>query len=202
MEKKIEGGKSMIEMLGVLAIIGVLSIGGLDMITKARRNNQIAGLLGNISNLAGTIQQQRKYANEIKDSYDGNYILFLHQTGKISADMNYDSTSKALNTELNNTITAEIDDDNISVIKISGLDREICMKIASNNWGDRTNNKFLGLIVGNTANFSCVEDAETPCSAGTNSAFSGIEGYPMPVAKAATACLNSNSNVVSLAYKF
>ena len=38
-------GRSMIEMLGVLAIIGVLSVGGLDMVSKARRNNQMNSLV-------------------------------------------------------------------------------------------------------------------------------------------------------------
>ena len=47
--KKIESGRSMIEMLGVLAIIGVLSIGGLAAYTAAMDRNTANGLLNDAS---------------------------------------------------------------------------------------------------------------------------------------------------------
>ena len=195
-------GRSMIEMLGVLAIIGVLSVGGLDMITKSRRNNQIAIILSDVSNVASILLQQRKYSPEVKESYNGNFILFLYKTGKIPAEITYNSTSKNLQSELNSTISAEIDTNDIVTIKISSLDKETCLKIASNNWGSRTDNRFVGLIVGANADFSCVNNAENPCNAGTNSAFAGKDGYPMSVAKAVAACSSQDSNIVNLAYKF
>ena len=39
--KKTQSGRSMIEMLGVLAIIGVLSVGGLMGYQRAMRNNRV-----------------------------------------------------------------------------------------------------------------------------------------------------------------
>lgn len=198
-------GRSMIEMMGVLAIIGVLSVGGLDMISKARRNNQIAGLLSGVSNLAGTILQNRKYAEEVKSSYGKNYILFLNKIGKLPEGFKYEATSKALTSDLGNKIEAKIDENHVVTITVSGLDKEACMKIATNNWGDRVNNRFAGVIIGNNADFSCLNNAENPCNAGTNSAFSGQDGYPMKIAKATAACSSSNNlnqNIVNLAYKF
>ena len=52
-----QSGRSMIEMLGVLAIIGVLSVGGLDMVSKARRNNQMNSLVSGISKLVNTFRK-------------------------------------------------------------------------------------------------------------------------------------------------
>ena len=47
--KKIESGRSMIEMLGVLAIIGLLSIGGLSAYNAAMDRNAANGLLNDAS---------------------------------------------------------------------------------------------------------------------------------------------------------
>ena len=55
--KKIESGRSMIEMLGVLAIIGVLSIGGLAgyrMAMIRHRTNQVLDYVGRCAVLAQT----------------------------------------------------------------------------------------------------------------------------------------------------
>ena len=46
--KKLESGRSMVEMLGVLAIIGVLSVGGIagySLSMRRHRANQIVALL-------------------------------------------------------------------------------------------------------------------------------------------------------------
>lgn len=47
--KKLQSGRSMIEMLGVLAIIGVLSIGGLAAYNTAMERNRANELLYNAS---------------------------------------------------------------------------------------------------------------------------------------------------------
>lgn len=188
-----QSGRSMIEMLGVLAIIGVLSVGGLDMITKSRKANKIAELMGGIANLGSTIVQQRKFAAEIDTSYGGNYTLFLKQTGKIPAG--FDSDFK-IGTGV--TVTANKDANGIVVITVSGLDRETCIKVMSNNWGTRSSSRFVGLMTG-SADFSCV--ASGSCTSGDTSAFSGTLGYPMTVANAANACSSATSNNVYLGYK-
>ena len=58
MHKKTENGRSMIEMLGVLAIIGVLSVGGIAGYSKAMMQykinktiDQIAQTVVNVKNL-------------------------------------------------------------------------------------------------------------------------------------------------------
>lgn len=163
--KYAQSGRSMIEMLGVLAIIGVLSVGGLDMVSKARRNNKIAGLISSVSNLSGTILQQRKYASEIENSYAGNFALFLKQTGKIPAGLQYDETNKKFTGELSAGIVATLDDGIVS-LEVSGIDKETCMRVASNNWGDSSNNRFRGIEIGTVSSSvqMNVAEAMTACA--------------------------------------
>ncbi len=75
--KKIESGRSMIEMLGVLAVIGVLSIGGLAGYTMAmnrHRANTIVDYVSRVAVLAQTRGQgdETFSATTTCSSIDGN----------------------------------------------------------------------------------------------------------------------------------
>jgi type II secretory pathway pseudopilin PulG len=54
----VQGGRSMIEMLGVLAIIGVLSVGGIAGYTKAMNTYKINNTLNDYNHIITTILQQ------------------------------------------------------------------------------------------------------------------------------------------------
>ena len=49
--KKCQGGRSMIEMLGVLAIIGVLSVGGIARYSKAMERYRVNETINQISHI-------------------------------------------------------------------------------------------------------------------------------------------------------
>lgn len=179
-------GRSMMEMLGVLAIVGVLSVGGLDMISKSRRNNQTAELLSGVSDMAGTLLQSRKYAAEIASNtgYNGNCVKFLKQAGKIPNALNYDSSTGTLTSAVGATVSAQADSSGTFIISVSGVDREICIKMASADWGNFRTNRFIGVSVGSA------------------SGFASNSSNKMAVAAATTACSSATSNTVNLGYKF
>ena len=60
--KKLESGRSMVEMLGVLAIIGVLSVGGIAGYTLSMRRHRANGVADTVAKYAlivyGQCQQQ------------------------------------------------------------------------------------------------------------------------------------------------
>jgi len=68
--KKIQSGRSMIEMLGVLAIIGVLSIGGLAGYTMAM-NRHRANTLLNDASLCIVKEQTKTESGLIDNATDG-----------------------------------------------------------------------------------------------------------------------------------
>ncbi|MBQ8672177.1 MAG: hypothetical protein IJ525_06630 [Alphaproteobacteria bacterium] len=67
MTKSVQSGRSMIEMLGVLAIIGVLSVGGIAGYSKAMMKYRINKTIEQITLIAGNIHtffaNQRSYAD-------------------------------------------------------------------------------------------------------------------------------------------
>ena len=196
--KNNQNGRSMIEMLGVLAVVGVLSVGGLNMVNKARYDNKVASLLSGISSLGSAMLQQRNYVSEINDAngYKGNFVKYLKQIGKLPTEFTYDGTS--LKTEMGNTITAQTDATNeVVVVTVSGLDKNTCIRIASNEWGSYQTNRFIGLVIGASGNFNCVAAAN--CASSATSAFAGKTGYPMGIATATAAC--NSATIIKLGYK-
>jgi len=59
--KQFENGRSMIEMLGVLAIIGVLSVGGLSGYTMAMNRHRANQIADYASRLAMEVQTQQEF---------------------------------------------------------------------------------------------------------------------------------------------
>ena len=58
---KTQFGRSMIEMLGVLAIIGVLSIGGIALYRRAVNNHHANTILDDANRLAFVITERGNY---------------------------------------------------------------------------------------------------------------------------------------------
>ena len=72
--KKIESGRSMIEMLGVLAIIGVLSIGGLAGYTMAMNRWRAANLSDYVSRCV-VVAQTKAMTGRIGSNTDCETVL-------------------------------------------------------------------------------------------------------------------------------
>ncbi len=74
--KKLESGRSMVEMLGVLAIIGVLSVGGIAGYSHSMRKhraNQIVDAIAKYASLAYGLCQQKITNGEAVISDGGAY---------------------------------------------------------------------------------------------------------------------------------
>ena len=69
MTKSVQSGRSMIEMLGVLAIIGVLSVGGIAGYSKAMMKYRINKTIEQITLIAGNVRTffapQRNYRGSV-----------------------------------------------------------------------------------------------------------------------------------------
>ena len=111
---KIESGRSMVEMLGVLAIIGVLSIGGIagytmamnrhrantaiDYATKVAMTAQTVvdpGITGSVSGETLGIPAPTGYAATVQRNADNNQIYEVTFTQGVTADS---AVANAINT--------------------------------------------------------------------------------------------------------
>lgn len=184
--KSEQNGRSMIEMLGVLAIIGVLSVGGISGYSKAMAKFKVNKTLDQVSMLITNIRTM--YGNSI--DYTG-----LDEAQVINLDLapqdmlKKTGTGDAAKTDLKNpfngdvTVTAGTNNASFK-IKYDGLDLGACVTIASSDWGGAPSSGLVSITAGTTA-FSW--------TAGT---------LPISVATAAEACKVTAGGTTSIEWEY
>ena len=143
-----QNGRSMVEMLGVLAIIGVLTVGSLGVVGKARQQYMISQALSETSNL---IASARKLSCEYDEDY-GSYTNMLYQSREypdgVTAEVGTDG--KATKFILTSDIELAIDADGTDKFKakLSNIPEDACVALASADWGSRRFNAYQSAKIG------------------------------------------------------
>lgn len=193
-----ETGRSMIEMLGVLAIIGVLSVGGIAGFSKAMNSHktnqcmdQIATIIANVRSLG--LRQHGSYSGlttaaaiKLKAAPDE----MVKTSGSSSSLVNVFGgevkigTSKALHSNAKNAKEKDFS------VEFYGLSHDTCLEIMAKDWGG----KKIGVMaaknastLSNASYFSSYAYSDTAeCKSGSGLAF--CVNQQMPLATANTAC--------------
>ena len=124
-----QSGRSMVEMLGVLAIIGVLSVGGISGYSKAmakfkltKAQDQLTMLLMNIRTAYAT-----------SPSYEGLSASSAVSYNLAPSDM---ITGTTLHNAFGGGVTLSTSSSNLNFsIKFEGLGKETCASLGSTDWG-------------------------------------------------------------------
>ena len=192
-----ETGRSMIEMLGVLAIVGVLSVGGLAGYSKMMSQYKINASLEQVGAIASKISAY----GAGKDSYTGLSNVTAKKLGAPITDTNpYDGgiTIKPSPIESKNS-----NDTQAYVIEFTGLTEDACVTLGSSAWGNVRNSSFIGLGVGLESKASNIEKAlylGCPGESKTDYAAACSGGstvdLPMDPGIASVACNCPSSNCV------
>jgi len=147
-----ENGRSMIEMLGVLAIIGVLSVGGIAGYSKAMQKYRINKTIEQITLIAGNVRSffapQRSYeglgncweANSASDTQKANCKLI--KKAKLMPDEMWDDTAKqfknvfgyAVNLASFNKAQSSGSDEQAFNINYEIDSLEACIELATYDW--------------------------------------------------------------------
>jgi Tfp pilus assembly protein PilE len=171
-------GRSMIEMLGVLAIVGVLSVAGIQGYSKAMAKYKTNKAMDQISTLAANIKTMfaslGNYKGLGEDGTTRSYNLGLlpeDMTKTCTGDVSADATGCVKNA-FSGAVTVEREGDDTDgyfefSIKFEGLTKDACTAIVTSDWGNASG--FSGILVGAdatepTLNVS-VTDAVTACGA-------------------------------------
>ena len=146
-----QDGRSMIEMLGVLAIIGVLSVGGIAGYSKAMMKFKINKTIDQISQIVANTRtlyaRQKNYGNlsgkiiykanlapkELFEGSGSDYKMTNTFGGEFiirTAKKNYDNDNKAFN------------------ITLTGLPEEACIELATQDWGSGSSSGLIYVGVG------------------------------------------------------
>lgn len=146
---KAEAGRSMVEMLGVLAIIGVLSVGGISGYSKAMAKYKASKAMDQLSLLIANIRTAFATVSSYEDLNNGTAA----QYSIVSRDM-YAGTGTMSKTSfgLVNAFGGAINLGSYCVgggtcssgftIAYAGLNQEACIQLATADWGTGGLNKI------------------------------------------------------------
>ena len=204
-----EQGRSMIEMLGVLAIVGVLSVGGIAGYSKAMnkfKTNKVIDQINMISTNVRTLYSSQR-------TYKGLNNALAVKTGVVPAEM-YEADGSNDVSEITNAFGGSVTieaaahngQDNIAyVIGFNGLPKASCVTAATTDWGGDVGSGFAAMYV--TGDDNSVENAIQAVTASTltgsaNLAIPGDKSYgtPISVINAQAACSSNADNAFALKY--
>ena len=144
--KKNESGRSMVEMLGVLAIIGVLSVGGIAGYTMAMnryRANEVVDMANKYAVIAYSSYMTSKMMNNGDD--DAVVVPEFKDTGLFA-----DATGSLKNVVNGTTIGNAIVDENTVKINLTFTEKKVCQAVETS----------LGAVAGTVKNDVTISTAE------------------------------------------
>lgn len=201
-----QSGRSMIEMLGVLAIIGVLSVGGIAGYSKAMMQYKINKTADQITQIAGNVHtlfaHQKNYSALGSGATNMNLVkkakLFPDETLTDTCNHNSGSPINGASNPFDGCIELyawylngpDSELGKTFVISMHEIPEEVCISLLSYDWASATGGQLVA--IGTDVD---VEAATANCTGGRQSSGSYIAcagasqwGIPLSVDKAVTAC--------------
>lgn len=147
LEKNEQTGRSMVEMLGVLAIIGVLSVGGIAGYSKAMTKFKITKTMDQVSMTVANIRTL--YSGQ--RNYNGLATANALDMGVVPAEME-GATVNTLVNAFQGAVTIETvnyNNQKASAFRISyeNMGQEACVQLITSDWGSGASSGFIGIQV-------------------------------------------------------
>ena len=229
--KKLESGRSMIEMLGVLAIIGVLSVGGIAGYSKAMNKFKTNKVADNVSMLVANTKtlyaQQNTYTglsneNAVSMGIVPDELVVKDAQGK------YKSLVNAFNGPVSIAVSNSTGpgDEKAFIIEFDNLSKEACITLATNDWGSGYSSGLIALQVNNVARVKDTSEGAGENDTVSTNTLSGVyigndgvkctdscttvtatpggknQAVPLNVVEAAKACSCDKGNTCAIAWKY
>ena len=205
-EIKNQNGRSMIEMLGVLAIIGVLSVGGIAGYSKAMmkyRTNKTIEQITLISNNIRSFFATQKTYGSIGSHLDKEIIrkaklvpdemITLGTDGKIS-DINTDFSGVSLWTMPKNSTSTTADS---FIMGIHNIPQEACIDLATQDWRANSGNSIVHISINGSESESMETFLDT-CT--TSEKVFCANDIPVSIDKAIIACDKASTNTIYMKF--
>ncbi len=194
MKKNNQSGRSMIEMLGVLAIIGVLSVGGIAGYSKAMMKYRINKTIDQITQISQNVRAL--YARQRQKRYRNLYEGILYKANLAPKEM-FGSGNIMTNAWGQRFMVGSEGDDQESFGIATLVPEEACIELATQDWGSRDTTGLIGVIVREYDLSGPKPDLSTG-TIGNNYAVAVPGGskvsVPMPVDIAVNACSLSSGD--------
>ena len=181
-----ESGRSMVEMLGVLAIIGVLSVGGIAGYSQAMAKFKVTKAMDQvqtiITNMRTLYASSRKYA-EISAQQAYNVGILTDETFKDSAGFNPFGGK---------IIFGIAQEGRTFTVAYTKLTPEACVKIATAEWGADESSGLKSITVGG----NCSQTYKWASDGGADNTV-----LPVSVAEAVVKC-GSNTAATTVKWEY
>ncbi|MBQ8870865.1 MAG: hypothetical protein IJ019_05770, partial [Alphaproteobacteria bacterium] len=200
-----ETGRSMVEMLGVLAIIGVLSVGGIAGYSKAMSKYKVNKFMDQMTTIIANVRTAFGTQKTVNGLNNEN----IKKMGLVPEDMYVDKNSDypqhfwggqiyfgvpSYSTfDENGKYTGSVSPDDIFYISMNRIPKDVCMSVLTADWGQD--------LVGMGASF--LGGSPTPGSvdyreASENLAKPGDKDYPYPypMTRAEKICVKAEERVL------
>ena len=203
-----EQGRSMIEMLGVLAIVGVLSVGGIAGYSKAMtkfKTNKVIDQVNMLStNIRTLYSSQRTFA--------GLNNALANKAGAVPAEMVANSSTSAIQNGFGGDVYITTgfhlaQANQAYLIGFSSIPKAACVTMATTDWGGDVGSGFSYMKVDATGGVvKTLVDAEAALSTDPAAAASlakpGDPSFPTPmtVVNAQLSCSHATNNVIIWKY--
>ena len=143
-----QSGRSMIEMLGVLAIVGVLSVGGIAGYSKAMTKFKINKIIDQVTHIA--TNTRTLYAQQT--TYYGLKVTNAIQMGIIPTDLGTEISSNEYDSKLRNPFNGSVYvsgywGDKSFIITYQGIPKEACIALATYDWGSNYSSGLVALSI-------------------------------------------------------
>ncbi len=211
-----EQGRSMIEMLGVLAIVGVLSVGGIAGYSKAMnkfKTNKVGDQIQMIStNIRTLFSSQRTYAGLTNGmALQAGLIPGEMYQAVSSSGQSYTSSYTITNAFGGKTFIAVADqssdgDEMAFTIAVDQIPQSACVSIATTDWGGDAGSGLAAMWIGEGEADAAETIADDSGLSGITSTLGadanthipgdGEHGLPFSIVDANTACGQSLNGVV------
>ena len=194
----------MIEMLGVLAIIGVLSVGGIAGYSKAMmkfKTNQIADQVSTIVTNIKTLYAQQK-------NYEG-----LSNDSAVSMGIIPDELGSDLTHPFGGNVGVYSDYDiNTFFVEYKELPKEACISLATNDWGASISSGLVAMTVSTYGTYippildkmylGCQGEEQYWGRAYIACPGGSVLSVPMSPEKASAACACDKGNTCSVGWMY
>ena len=206
----VQQGRSMIEMLGVLAIIGVLSVGGIVGYSKAMERYRVNETINQISHI---VQNTRDLFKTQPNLYGAMSFYGTKMANSNFANRQLADKAKIFPTALvkngyKNLFGGDIsyyadgrfanDDGKAFILTFWGIPQEACIELATRDW-----QSGLGLVAmyiqGSATGYNIQTSLHGKCTTGYKQGNSLTCGKDMPISieYAVAACDNEKDNHIS-----
>ncbi|MBQ8785154.1 MAG: hypothetical protein IJZ59_03820 [Alphaproteobacteria bacterium] len=146
-----QSGRSMVEMLGVLAIIGVLSVGGIAGYSKAMAKFKLSKAMDQVSNVVTNVRTL--YSGQ--PNYSGLDTPIAIQMGAVGAEMlngaKTTSASVAYNAFNGKVFVKAGTSGQSFFVTFTGLGKEACVALSTADWGSGSGSGLVSVSVAGTA---------------------------------------------------